>query len=49
MKPLDFFLGSINATYDLKIVKNLIAIGKTIPSIHVPSSQAPLGLQGISS
>ena len=36
MKPLDFFLCSINATYDLKIVKNLISVSKTSPSIHVP-------------
>lgn len=34
MNPLDFFLGSINATYDLKM-KNLISVSKPISSIHV--------------
>ena len=36
MNPLDFFLGSINVTYDLKMVKNLISVSKPISSVHVP-------------
>lgn len=47
MNPLDFFLGSINATYDLKM-KNLISVSKPISSIHVAQNmKTRLHPQGI--